>query len=261
MAELYDILPGPDLFVKQISIDGKELSKKLYPPPNTLITKSDDDYLLEIPTVQQLIKEKITLKSRVTFFVGENGSGKSTLIEAIASALNFNAEGGDKSTIFKTEETHSVLGQFTNVARGSYPTDGYFLRAESFYNVTSYLESVGATRYGKLHEQSHGESFLALVSNRLEGNGLYIFDEPEAALSPSRLMTLMCYMHELEKANSQFIISTHSPILMSYPGAEIFELSDKGINHIEYKDTEHYRITKDFIDKPEVMYKHLFESN
>ena len=250
MAVLFDVIPDPDLFVKEVSIDYRALYKAL--------DECDDEYLLDIPTVKQLMKERLKFSSRVTFLVGENGVGKSTLIEAIATALNFNAEGGDRTTIFKTEETHSVLGKCTDVARGGHPTDGFFLRAESFYNVTSYLESVDATRYGRLHKQSHGESFLALVSNRLDGNGLYIFDEPEAALSPSRLMTLLCYMYELEKTNSQFIISTHSLILMSYPGAEIFELSDKGIKKIAYKDTEHYRITKSFIDKPEIMYKHLF---
>lgn len=253
MEELNETFPHLDLFVKEVGVDKKAL--------NEALEEYADDYLLEIPTIRQLMKERLILKSRVTYFVGENGSGKSTLIEAIATALKFNAEGGDKNTFFKTNETHSILGKCMDVARGGYPTDGYFLRAESFYNVTSYLESVGATRYGKLHEQSHGESFLALVSNRLVGNGLYIFDEPEAALSPSRLMTLMCYMYELEKANSQFIISTHSPILMSYPGAEIFELSNGGIKRIEYKDTEHYRITKNFIDKPEIMFKHLFGDN
>lgn len=255
MAELYDVIPGFNLFVKEVGVDKKAL--------NEALEEYADDYLLEIPTIRQLMKERLILKSRVTYFVGENGSGKSTLIEAIATALKFNAEGGDKNTIFETNETHSILGECMDVARGNHPTDGYFLRAESFYNVASYIEKIGSSRYGDigLHEQSHGESFLALVSNRLVGNGLYIFDEPEAALSPSRLMTLMCHMHELEKTNSQFIISTHSPILMSYPGAEIFELSDKGIKKIEYKDTEHYRITKDFIDKPEIMFKHLFGEN
>ena len=253
MNKFSDTITGCPLYVKEVEIDAKALIKGIK-------DNEDDEYLLDIPVIKQLMKEPIRFNSRVTFLVGENGVGKSTIIEGIAGALGFNPEGGDKNTLFSTNDTHSILQNYMRISRsGSVCKDGYFLRAESFYNTASYLESVDAKRYGgMLHKQSHGESFLALLSNRLVGNGLYIFDEPEAALSPSRLMTLMCYMHELERENSQFIISTHSPILMSYPDAEIFELSDKGINRINYKDSEHYRITKDFIDKPEVMFKHLF---
>jgi predicted ATPase len=156
------------------------------------------------------------------------------------------------------------------VAKGvSARKDGFFLRAESFYNVASNIDEMDRDlnfgqllidSYGgvSLHKQSHGESFMALVKNRFGGNGLYILDEPEAALSPSRLLELMCYIHELEKKNSQFIISTHSPILMAYPGAEVLYLTQEGIRSVSYQETEHYQITKQFINAPEHMCKYLF---
>lgn len=254
-----DKLNSTPLYVKEIRISSDELTKAIE-------DHQEDAYLLDIPAIKQLMKEPLELNSKVTFIVGENGSGKSTLIEAIASAVGFNPEGGDIHTLFKTHSTHSILSNYTTIVRnGSKNKDGYFLRAESFYNVASYLDDAGSfddprrNRFGEnLHKESHGESFLSLIRNRLEGKGLYIFDEPEAALSPSRIMTLMCIMHELEKDDSQFIISTHSPILMSYPNAEIFELNEEGIRKINYKDSEHYQITRDFIEKPEIMFKHLF---
>ena len=156
----------------------------------------------------------------VTFIVGENGSGKSTLLEAIAIAWGFNAEGGSKNFNFATHSTHSDLHKYLRLSKGiSRAKDGYFLRAESFYNVASEVGKLGVDGYGDkaLHSQSHGESFMALVLNRFRGNGLYILDEPEAALSPTRQMALISRIHDLVKQNSQFIISTHSPILWPIP--------------------------------------------
>ncbi len=230
---------------------------------------TDDSYLNEIPAIRYLENHELEFKGPITIFIGENGTGKSTLIEGIAVAMGFNPEGGTKNFAFHTEDSHSELYHYLNTVKQSHPKDGFFLRAESFYNVASYIDqkdrepSFGRLlidSYGgiSLHKQSHGESFLALVKNRFSGNGLYILDEPEAALSPARMMQLLCLIHELIERDSQFIIATHSPILMSYPDADIYELNEEGIRKTTYKETEHYRITKDFIDKPEVMYRHLF---
>lgn len=220
-----------------------------------------DYYPFNIPAVRFLRKSaNLPLEKPVTFFVGENGTGKSTLIEAIAVALGFNGEGGSKDFFFTTQRTHSELCDHLTIAKTVAPKDGFFLRAESFYNTASYLEKNSTlTRYGgvSFHAQSHGESFLALALNRFEGNGLYILDEPESALSPQRLMSLLVVIDELVKNNSQFIIATHSPILMAYPNADILEFSDQGIQKVGYRETEHFKIMKQFLDDPERMVKYL----
>ena len=220
-----------------------------------------DDYPFNIPAVRHLRKAgTLRLEKPVTFFVGENGTGKSTLIEAIAVATGFNGEGGSRDFFFTTQRTHSDLCDHLTISKSITPRDGFFLRAESFYNTASYLEANSTMmRYGgvSFHAQSHGEAFLALAMNRFEGNGLYILDEPESALSPQRLMSLLVVMDELVKKNSQFIIATHSPILMAYPDADILEFSEKGIHKVSYRETEHYKITKQFIDMPERMVKYL----
>ena len=229
-------------------------------------------YLNTLPMVKYL-KEKggIALNSNVTFFVGENGTGKSTLLEAIAVAYGFNAEGGSRNFNFSTNATHSELFKHITLAKRSYAKDGYFLRAESLYNVATNIEELDKAPsfyppiiegYGgvSLHNQSHGESFLSIVGNRFFGNGLYILDEPEAALSPMRLLTLIAKIESLRKNNSQFIIATHSPILMAIPGAEILEFSGQGIRSVNYKETEHYKVTKAFLDNPEKMLYYLLEN-
>ena len=224
---------------------------------------NDASYLNDIPAIKHLIQQgKLSFKKDVTFFVGENGTGKSTLIEAIAVAAGFNAEGGTANFHFSTRESHSELWEAIGLSKLGKPKDGFFLRAESFYNIASYIDEVGVTSsYGgiSLHDQSHGESFLALVQNRFSGNGLYILDEPEAALSPMHLLILMAEIHELVKNNSQFIIATHSPILMAFPGAEIFSFTEEGIRSVAYEDTEHYQVTKAFLDNPKRMLKNLLE--
>lgn len=197
--------------------------------------------------------------------------GKSTLIEAIAVACGFNPEGGTINFNFSTRSSHSDLYNYLTISRGyKKHRDGFFLRAESFYNVASNIEdmddgvSLGApviSSYGgvSLHKQSHGESFMSLVEHRFGRNGLYILDEPEAALSPMRMMRLLCYMQKLVNDNSQFIISTHSPILMTFPNAEILEITEDGINSVDYKETEHFLITKRFMDAPEKMIASLLD--
>lgn len=223
---------------------------------------NEEDYPYNLPVVRFLQQsEGLSLNQPVTFFVGENGTGKSTLIEAVAVAMGFNAEGGSRDFSFSTHQTHSALHEYLTLVKSAYyPEDGFFLRAESFYNTASYLDEHSTLeRYGflSLHEQSHGESFLALVNNRFEGHGIYILDEPEAALSPLKLMALLVAIDDLVNADSQFIIATHSPILMAYPRAEIVQFGEKGLEKVGYKETEHYQLTKQFMDCPEQMMKHL----
>lgn len=220
-----------------------------------------NSYLNNLPVIKHLAdSKKLSFTSNVTFFVGENGTGKSTLLEAMAVAYGFNAEGGSVNFNFSTNETHSELYSHITLAKTGFAKDGFFLRAESLYNVATNIDEIGVSGYGKvsLHEQSHGESFLSLVQNRFRGNGLYILDEPEAALSPMRLLTLMVEIKRLTDDNSQFIIATHSPILMAFPNAEIFEFSENGIKKANYQDTEHYTVTKNFLSNPERMLKYLF---
>lgn len=230
-----------------------------------------NSYLSKIPAVKALKKMKsLPLSKRVTIFVGENGTGKSTLIEAIAVSYGFNPEGGTKNFNFSTNASHSNLWEHLTLSKSRFAKDGFFLRAESFFNVASNIDEMDSTPYVgsrvidsyggvSLHKQSHGESFLALVQNRFGRNGLYILDEPESALSPMKLLTLIAEMDSLVKRDSQFIIATHSPILMAFPDAEIFELSQEGIKRMAYRETQHYQITRRFLENPEKMLRYLLE--
>lgn len=226
------------------------------------------EYPFNIPSVSNL--EDIHFDQPVTFLVGENGSGKSTIIEAIAVAAGFNAEGGSKNMNFSTRNTTSSLADKIRLVQGiTKPRTGYFLRAESFYNVASNIESLDAggggaligDNYGKipLHHQSHGESFLALINNRFGENGLYILDEPEAALSPERQLSLLLRMKQLVAEGSQFIIATHSPVLLAYPGATIYELSANGATKTEYEETRHYTFMLDFLKNHQAYTRRLGE--
>ncbi len=228
-------------------------------------------YLNGLAAVRYLqTHDSLEFRSPVTFLVGENGTGKSTLLEAIAVAAGFNAEGGTRNFSFSTQQTHSELHRHLVLSKYGKPKDGFFLRAESFYNVASYIDELDSSpapgpkiieSYGdvSLHKQSHGESFLAVVLNRFGGNGLYILDEPEAALSPMRLLVLLAAICQLVEKGSQFIISTHSPILMACPGAQIYQLGEEGIEQVGYKQTEHYRFTRSFLENPERMLRYLLE--
>lgn len=224
-----------------------------------------DEYPFNIPAIRFLRQTGgLTFSQPVTFFVGENGTGKSTLLEAIAVAMGFNAEGGSGDFSFSTKDTHADLYRYLDVGRTALPQDGFFLRAESFYNTASYLDMTGnLRRYGgvPLHAQSHGESFFSLMTNRFEGNGLYLLDEPEAALSPQKLLSLLVLIDDLVKEHSQFFISTHSPILMAYPHAQIIEFSERGLQTVSYRETAHYKLTKQFIDRPEQMMHYLLKKD
>ena len=237
------------------------------------ITDLDErEYASAIPAVRQIGREGLDFTSPVTFFVGENGSGKSTLTEAIAAACGFNPEGGTKSFRFSTADTHSGLAAHIRVIRRAFARDGFFLRAESFYNAVSYIDELDRLpsaappiidSYGgkSLHQYSHGESFLTLVTERFHGNSLFILDEPEAALSPQRQLALLCEIDRLTKEGSQFIIATHSPILIAYPGATVFELSENGIAGTDYRDTATFSTVRDFIESPERMLHYLLRSD
>lgn len=213
--------------------------------------------------------EGLKIHPKVTFFVGENGTGKSTLLEAIAIASGFNPEGGSINFGFNTRESHSVLHKHIRTSRGIHRrSDGYFLRSESFFNVSTEIENLDAELLGgppiidsyggkSLHEQSHGEAFWALFLNRFGGNGFYILDEPEAALSPARQMAMLLRMHELIADNSQFIIATHSPILIAYPDALIYEFSDEGVQLRKYDQTGLFQTYNDFFRDPLYMVNRL----
>lgn len=219
-----------------------------------------------IPAVKKL--KRLELHPAVTFLIGENGIGKSTLIEAMAIRMGFNPEGGSKNFQFKTRESHSELYHFLTLERAPHrPMDGFFLRAESFFTLATEIDDIEKQPFcagllqsygGKsLHEQSHGESFFSLLQHRLGSQGVYIFDEPEAALSPARQMSVLTLMHDLVRDHSQFIISTHSPIIMAYPHSYIYLLNEKGIKKVKYEETEHFQVTRDFLNRHEKMVHYL----
>jgi predicted ATPase len=227
---------GPRPYLRSVELIHEKISHK-------------EEYPFCLPIVKNF--ERLDFHPDVTFLIGENGSGKSTLIEAIAILMGFNPEGGSKHFGFSTEDSHSHLHQFLRPSKSyKMPKDGFFLRAESFYNAATYIDQVAPlAAYGgvSMHAQSHGESFWSLITNRFRGKGLYILDEPEAALSPTRQMAMLARMHQLVQQESQFIIATHSPILLAYPNAKIYEISDGFLCERLYEETEHYQVTLKFL--------------
>ena len=241
-----------NLFINRIKLNKENIDTTIY-PFNIKCLEGFDELKIESP---------------VTLFYGENGVGKSTLIEAIAIALGLNPEGGSNNMQFSNYDDCSNLYKHLTISKLGMPKTKFFLRAESFFNVATEISNSDDGPTGKLslqyggdlHQCSHGESFLKLVENRFWNNGLYILDEPEAALSPQRQMTLLCYIHNLAKNGSQFLIATHSPILLSYKYGKIVDMNNN-MEEIKYEDTEVYRIYKDFLNNPYGMQDILFEED
>ena len=233
---------------------------------------SQDSYLREIPALR--LEEPLALSGGVTFFVGENGTGKSTLLEGIAVSWGFNPEGGGKNYRFSTYDSHSELHRAVKLVRNPrQPRHSYFLRAESFYNVASKAEEYRVSGLGEsseedfyarfggkaLHHQSHGESFMHLAEGEFRPGGLYLLDEPEAALSPQRQLALLALIHDLAARGAQFIIASHSPILLGLPEAEILTFDDGAIHPCQWRETESYRVTELFINQRERLLRQLLE--
>jgi predicted ATPase len=252
----------------------KSFEAKHYLLPAELLwerVKNRSAFPFALPAIANL--REIEFHPKVTYIVGENGSGKSTLIEALAVAWGFNAEGGSRNFNFGTFRSHATLNEVFQLVKGmKRAKDGFFLRAESYFNVATYIEELDAEpafapkiikSFGgkSLHEQSHGKSFFALLDNRFRGHGLYILDEPEAALSPSRQMSMLVRMHDLIGENSQFIIATHSPILMAYPDAWIYQIGPRGLGRVAYEDTEHFAVTRNFLNRHESMLRQLLDDS
>lgn len=249
-------------YIRGIKIDWDDLGAE----------EEQDTYYRNIPALNSI--EEIEFTKNITFFVGENGTGKSTLLEAAAVAFGFNPEGGSLNYRFSSMDTHASLYKHIRIARGTRrPKDGFFLRAESFYNVSTKMGELAKNDYGGydpgflegyggkfLHEQSHGESFLAIIQNRFWGNGVYILDEPEAALSPQRQLTLLIHISSLAAKGSQFLIATHSPILLGMPEAQIYSFDDGKITEIAYEEAECYQVMEMYINHREVLLKRLLDN-
>lgn len=227
-----------------------------------LLTNANADlerYPFSIPSIKSL--GKLHFESNITCFVGENGSGKSTLLEAIAYQCGFNTAGGSRNNAYEVDASSSALGDSIRLSWLPKITNGFFLRAETFYHFASHIDTMpeSLSYYGgrSLHEQSHGEAFFSLFKNRFGKKAIYLLDEPEAALSPARQLAFLRIIHDLSN-EAQFIIATHSPILLGYPGAQILNFDDQPIQQIRYEDTMHYMITRRFVENRKSIFRELF---
>ena len=234
------------MFIKDVKINWDDISER--------------SYVRSIPAIASI--DELKFSAPVTYFVGENGSGKSTLLEAIAISYGFNPEGGTKNYSFSTYDSHSEMCGATKLSKGYIkPKWGYFLRAESFYNVATKEDEYSRGPGGKpqfFHKRSHGESFMQVVESNFGPNGIYILDEPEAALSPQRQLTLLYYINKYAQQGSQFIIASHSPILLGLPDAEIMCFDDGAIHSCTYEETNVYQISEMFINNREAVLHSLF---
>lgn len=200
---------------------------------------------------------------KVTFLVGDNGTGKSTLVEALAVLAGFNPEGGNRNYQFSTRSTVSQLHEHLTLGWGSRPRHGWFLRGETFYNVASYIDDNVSQYFGghSFHTESHGESFIELAVARFRPGGFYLLDEPEAALSFHGCLRMLRIIHETVLGGAQFLIATHSPVLMAYPDAAIFELTGSGIRKRRYDEVDAVQLWRDFLDAPERFLRHLLSDD
>jgi predicted ATPase len=235
-------------FLSYLTIDTSNFDSQIFP--------------YNIPSIRDGVQ--LNLRSNVTFFVGENGTGKSTVIEAIADKCGFNVQGGNRNHVYNAEQEQQPLAKAMRLGWSTKTPYGFFMRAESYFNFANYIDEMAKEfpstlkAYGgkSLHHQSHGESFLNLFTHKFD-DGIYLLDEPEAALSPQRQLSFLSIIHELEKLNiAQFIIATHSPILLSYPGAQILDF-DNQLEPIAYQDTEHFKLSKQFLNNPDLYLRHL----
>ncbi|NHM33899.1 AAA family ATPase [Neobacillus terrae] len=230
---------------------------------------SFSNFPFNLPVIRSF--KELKLHPNVTYIVGENGMGKSTFLEAIAICLGFNPEGGTLNFNFSSFDSHSELDEYISVARGANKAkDSFFFRAETFYNLASNIEELDSEpglgrkiidSFGgkSLHNQSHGEAFFAAFMDRFQGNGLNILDEPEASLSPLRQLSMLARIHELVLEGSQFIISTHSPILMAYPDSKMIQLAESGMKETRLEETDHYLMMKQFFEDKDRVLHHLFQ--
>ncbi|GAB6257937.1 MULTISPECIES: AAA family ATPase [Peribacillus] len=230
---------------------------------------SYDHFPLDLPVIKHL--QEVAFHPSVTYVIGENGMGKSTLLEGIAIAYGFNPEGGTLNFNFSNYDSHSNLDEYLRLKKGVYkPKDHFFFRAETFYNLATNIEELDReSSFGSkiidsfggksLHQQSHGESFFSAFVERFQGDGLYILDEPEAALSPLRQISMLARINELVQQGSQFIISTHSPIIMAYPDAKILQISDEGMSEVTLEESNHYLLMKQFFEDKDRLLHHLFQ--
>ena len=225
---------------------------------------STNTYPFSIPVIRHL--QSLSFHKSVTYIVGPNGSGKSTILEAIAVLLRINPEGGSRNFNFHTVETHSRLFEGLVAVRADLTyKDTFFFRAESYYNVASEIDRLAEmdprfyANYGgrSIHTRSHGEGFMSLIQNRLNGRGIYIFDEPEAALSFSNQLAFLCWIKEAIKIGAQIIIATHSPVILSYPDAEIYEIKDDIIDSVSYEDCSVFRDIYGFMLNRELYLREL----
>ena len=242
--------PATGPFVLEI-----QLRRDVAPPP--------DAYPFSLPIVRAL--DRLALHPKVTFLLGENGTGKSTLLEAIALAVGVNPEGGSRHLRFQTRASHSPLGEYLRLVRGdNRPPDAFFVRSETLYTLATALEDPSLANtlqdYGgkSLHERSRGEALITLVTSRLSV-GFFLFDEPEAGLSPTRQFAFLAAMHQLVRRGSQLVIATHSPILLAYPDARIYEVSDGRFAERAYEETDHYRLTAAFLERRQTMLRELLK--
>lgn len=240
------------MFLKGITLQKEKIS-------------SYQSYPFSIPVIKSLVQ--LHINSNVTFFVGENGSGKSTLLEAIADKCGFHTAGGGRNNAYHVDASESPLADYIRLSWLPKVTNGFFLRAETFYQFASHIDQVGGANaaYGgmSLHHQSHGgESFLSLFQHRFHKKAVYLLDEPEAALSPQRQLAFLRILHNLtEDGNSQFIIATHSPILLGFPEATIFSFDNSNIHEVAYEDTDHYQITRGFLENRERFLYEIFKED